>query len=308
LNAESWLDLEKLAALIYAELEPSCEVTHNVRLPGSESETPRQIDVLIRDPASGSLVVVDCKDRKRKVTVVDAQAFAALLEDVEATGGVLLCNRGFSKAARTVAKKRGFSLCQLHDAASRKWRLDVQIPVVWSSLRIVDFGIGVQSWLEKGDSLEKHSAPRFQRAGREVDPLAIFVDDWNAGRVHSHTPGDYQATAQVDLVTADGDLRPDATVTFSYRLAGDSRLGYVTPAEARGILDAETDAFSTVSFDVGKTLETEPEGGWQAIFDPDELAIQLRGTVVTLADVAGLRAEWGGVREMRLIRPGRPDT
>src|SRR5437870_3461770 len=128
-SEETWLDLEKLAARIYAELEPGSSVRHDVALQGVLTGVPRQIDVLIENEELGTRVVVDCKDWAKRVSAPDAHAFAGLLEDVEATGGVLICNRGFSKATASLAKAKGFTLARLHDVGSRKWQLDVQIPI-----------------------------------------------------------------------------------------------------------------------------------------------------------------------------------
>jgi hypothetical protein len=89
---ETWLDVDKLAARIYGELEPNCRVQHNAFVMGSQSKTRRQIDVLIENDALSTRVVVDCKDRRRRVNVTDAGTFASLIEDVEATRGVLICN------------------------------------------------------------------------------------------------------------------------------------------------------------------------------------------------------------------------
>src|SRR5205807_2446485 len=162
----------------------------------------RQIDVLIENEELGTRVVVDCKDWAKRVSAPDAHAFAGLLEDVEATGGVLICNRGFSKATASLAKAKGFTLARLHDVGSRK------------------------------------GAP--------------------------------------------GHIAKNVAVSINYRVAASSKLGYVSPREARGIFDEETQSFSTVHFNVGETVKQEPEGGWQEIHEPRELAIRYAGTVVTM--------------------------
>ena len=76
-----------LAARIYRELETNCSVVHDAKLAGVLSENTRQIDVLIENENLGTRVIVDCKDRKRPVNIVNASAFAGLMEDVEASRG-----------------------------------------------------------------------------------------------------------------------------------------------------------------------------------------------------------------------------
>src|SRR5947209_3757393 len=104
---EYWIDLERVAALILGEVNPNCRVTHDARLPGLLTEIDRQIDVLIEDAQTNSRVVVDCKDWNRPVSAPEAGSFATLLEDVGASGGVMICNRGFSAAAANLARLKG---------------------------------------------------------------------------------------------------------------------------------------------------------------------------------------------------------
>lgn len=293
---ETWLDLEKLATGIYSELSPDCTVEHNVRVRGKESGGARQIDVLIRDPQARTLAVVDCKDWARKVGVEDAYSFAGLLADVEATSGVMICNRGFTKGARRVAHSRGFNLCQLHDVASRKWQLDVMVPIVWTTVQVSDLRVSFTARLEAGDQLERNTPPKFTENGQEVDPIAEFQDDWNAGKI-ARRPGSYRWDRKCHLVTVGGAHR-DAHVYVDCVVGGRSKLGYVTPVQSRGILEVETEAYFSASLDLAKTVEQQPEGGWSDIPNPDELAISIRGTVVVMNDIGGITATWLGLDAM----------
>ena len=289
-RVEDWLDLEKLAARIYAELEPGSTVQHDVKLPGALTEIPRQIDVLVENKALGTRVVVDCKDRSRRVSVPDAHAFAGLLEDVGATSGVLICNRGFSKATATLARVKGFQLAKLHDVESRKWRLDVRVPIVWTRMTLLDMAFGLRARLDKGDVIETETPPRLLKNGADVSITGFFEEAWNQGGLHPGGAGEGELTAQLDWELASGKLIRDVDVTIHYVVGAASKLGYVTPQEARGIFDQETQAFTTVHFDVGKTVDQEPEGGWQDVVNPAELAISLAGTVVTMDETAGVEA------------------
>jgi hypothetical protein len=71
-------------------------------LPGRFSKVSRQIDILVRGSFAGlpeMLVVVDCKCWSRRVTVADVEQLIGMVEDVEASMGVLITNVGASKAA-----------------------------------------------------------------------------------------------------------------------------------------------------------------------------------------------------------------
>jgi hypothetical protein len=291
---ETWLDLEKLAARIYAELEPEATVTHDASLRGVLSESERQVDVLIENPSTSARVVVDCKDWKHRADVNDVGRFASLLEDVEATAGVLICNRGFSRAGRSLAGKKGISLCQLHDVDSRKWTLDVLIPVVWTQTQVTDLRVGFRVRLEVGDSIPTHGQPDFRLNGRPVDPLGSFVDLWNRGAFvapYKGRTGIWRGETAVELVTLEGRVRY-ALFTVEALVAHRSRLGYLPPRESRGIVDFETGAYQTVRLNATTTLLQQPEGGWNEIGDPSELAVQPRATVLTLQESAGLTVRW----------------
>jgi len=129
LRLMDWLDLETLGHTIYTELEPEADVRHDDHIMGRRSGTTRQIDVSIRTRVAGHdvLVVVDGKDRGRRATAQDVDAFASFVDDVGAEKGILLCAAGYSKAALVSARARGLDLCRVHDASSRKWSLDVKL-------------------------------------------------------------------------------------------------------------------------------------------------------------------------------------
>lgn len=66
-----WLQLETLIADIQQQLAPGAKVTHNATLPGYDSETNRQIDVLVEQSIGqfSMSIVIDCKDYKKPVDV-----------------------------------------------------------------------------------------------------------------------------------------------------------------------------------------------------------------------------------------------
>jgi Restriction endonuclease len=75
------IDLEKLVAKIQKELAPLANVEHNVKLPGIDSQTTRQIDVLVSQKIGQySLnIIIDCKDYSRPVDVKGVEEFSGLL-------------------------------------------------------------------------------------------------------------------------------------------------------------------------------------------------------------------------------------
>lgn len=83
------------------------EVLRDVRLLGKDSGVKRQIDVLIRQKKNGEglTTLVECKHYASKVNVKVVDAFIGCLEDVGADNGVIVSEKGFTKAAIRRAHK-----------------------------------------------------------------------------------------------------------------------------------------------------------------------------------------------------------
>src|SRR5271170_8269854 len=105
--AETFKELELLATKIQKQLAPGADVLHNVHLDGRDSGVKRQIDVLVREKIGQYeiKIVIDCKDYNKPADVNDVGAFNTLLHDVGAQKGVLVCPKGFTAAAKTMAER-----------------------------------------------------------------------------------------------------------------------------------------------------------------------------------------------------------
>lgn len=100
---KSWEHYERLVARLIAQQAPSeYTVTANARVMGKVSGRKRQLDVLIdlrHDTDNSRRLIVDAKQRTRKIDVVQVEAFKGLMEDVGATHGYLVSPAGHTKAA-----------------------------------------------------------------------------------------------------------------------------------------------------------------------------------------------------------------
>lgn len=100
-RSERWQAYEQLAHKIVAELMPYAEVELDDHIVGGQSETRRQIDVTARwtDGAEHHLLIVQARDRSRPGDVNTIGEFKSVIEDVGASRGILMCSKGFGKAA-----------------------------------------------------------------------------------------------------------------------------------------------------------------------------------------------------------------
>jgi hypothetical protein len=105
----SWEIYERMIArLIADQFTTDLCVTPNAHVVGKISGRSRQIDVLIdarHDTDNTRRIIVDAKNRKRKIDVRDVEAFRGLMEDVSATHGYLISPAGHTKAAEKRAQQ-----------------------------------------------------------------------------------------------------------------------------------------------------------------------------------------------------------
>jgi hypothetical protein len=76
-------------------------VSKNVKKRGRYSKRQRQIDILIEQEISENIIstVIDCKFYTRKVDVKKVESFIGMLDDVNATRGILITEAGYTKSA-----------------------------------------------------------------------------------------------------------------------------------------------------------------------------------------------------------------
>lgn len=103
-----WRAYERVAAALEAqEIGMDVTISPNVYVMGRHSQTPRQIDALIEARWPGGIsrrIVVDAKQRRRKLDVNDVGSFLSLLDDCGAERGVLYSPAGWTPGAERLAR------------------------------------------------------------------------------------------------------------------------------------------------------------------------------------------------------------
>lgn len=102
----TWKDYEHYIYRFFSDLYPEASITLNAQKIGVMSGTKRQIDILIEGHLAGySLNIVrKCKYFNKKVDVKIVESFISFLHDVKANKGVLITNKGVTKAAQARAE------------------------------------------------------------------------------------------------------------------------------------------------------------------------------------------------------------
>ena len=284
-----WLDFEKLIEAIFSQLQPHAVVKHNDHIVG-KSGVRRQIDVSIRARVAGQelLTIVSAKDWATRVDIGDLDGFAGMVEDVGANGGVMICRKGFTRGAKLAAKRRGFDLCQAHDAMSRRWRLDaLTIPIVWRTLRPdarfeLVFDNGHRDVVMPASPLDWLIRWRECPAGMK-EGLRI-AERWNAG---AFVPPDSGTSVHDDrrmgmqIQDAKGNWHEVDTLTMRLAREVKTYLGHVDPADCQGL--KYEDGRFVASHLPESSLPRDRDPNWPEV-NLNELAIRngklLRGTVV----------------------------
>lgn len=96
-----WKQYEKEIFEEFKIAYPDAKILYNQHTLGKYSKSDRQIDVLIDFESSNEKIrlIIDGKYLNKKVDVKYVESFISMAEDVEADQGILVTNKGFSKAA-----------------------------------------------------------------------------------------------------------------------------------------------------------------------------------------------------------------
>lgn len=112
-----WKWYEKRITAIFKKIEGS-KVEHNVKEVGQDSNKPRQIDIRILVPLHVDLgegfsftitvkIIVDCKKRKRSISIMEVDNVAGIKDDVRAHLAIIVTPKGVSNGAVERAKAVG---------------------------------------------------------------------------------------------------------------------------------------------------------------------------------------------------------
>jgi hypothetical protein len=117
----------------FSQLFADSTVTKNDHIRGHLSGLDREIDVSVRLIADDAhlLYIAQCKDWKIPTDIKVLGEFSAVIQDVKAAKGFLLCTSGFAKSNHQYALTLGIELVTIEDIASDKWHTTVQIPFVY---------------------------------------------------------------------------------------------------------------------------------------------------------------------------------
>jgi len=178
-----WQKFEELAAEIQRDLASDAVVKHNDKIRGKITKNIRQIDITIRKKIGQfeMLIVIDCKDYKRKVDVKAVGEVMELAEDVGANKTAIIAPNGFTKSAVARAQAAGVDLLTLVDTRDHDWRKFAAIPVVFDLLLLKSYSfeftmVGVRGALPYPE--DERELPIYDAKGVLKCQLGEMVDNF----------------------------------------------------------------------------------------------------------------------------------
>lgn len=247
---------------------------HNVYLPGRISKVDRQIDVLVRQKIGQYeiLIVLDAKDHARPVDVTGVEAFIGLVKDVGANNGALICPRGFSAAAKEMARAHGIDLYSPVDTEPHKWQMRVTVPMV-CDFRSAAIGFGVSCSAPKPFRMpmDFFNSLMAYEVGSEKPlgiPMPFALDKWNRGGF-TDEPGkhDYIPLFEQKIVLMDngyGEFIP-LDLTVSIWVEQQFFFGDLPIKQLSGFKDELSGAVITNAFTTGIFDPNDVYDNWQRI-------------------------------------------
>jgi hypothetical protein len=276
-----WKKLEVLIAEIQKQLAPGATVSHNVMLEGHESETKRQIDVLVQQSIGphSMTIVIDCKDYKTPVDVKGVEEFIGLVDDVKADKGAMVCPAGFTSSAKKKAKKNRIDLFSPADTDPHKWQVKLMMPTL-CDFRSARFGFAIscnyggpltipEKFYEM-QVFDAHHAPlgtcleyatRFWEEGDYPDEIGVFEAKLFDGRPTLIDNG-HGGMAPVDLTTR---------VQVKQQLY----IGQLPIKSLKGLRDEHTGAIVTNAFKLAMVDPVEIQNEWEKVEDETALPYQV---------------------------------
>lgn len=103
---------ERLAALIYKVMDANADVVHHVILRATGKESDHEIDVAVTTGGTRRTLLIECRDRSRKVIKGEVRDFYGKLHQLNPDVGILLSPQGFTRGAVAFAKDEGIVLAE----------------------------------------------------------------------------------------------------------------------------------------------------------------------------------------------------
>jgi len=112
IESQDWRKYERKIHEELSKVYENCEFEFDDRIFGKYSKINRQIDISIRGEIGGNKIlgIIDCKYFSSNIDIKIVESFLGMIEDVKANFGLIITNKGYSKAAKKRADMKNLKL------------------------------------------------------------------------------------------------------------------------------------------------------------------------------------------------------
>ena len=185
---KEWRYYEKEVLAECKRIFRNCYIDYDIAIKGMYSKRKRQIDVYVKDN-NGSIYIFDAKKYNKKIDVKIVESFISMVKDVGADYGVLVSEKGFTKAAQNRAhygeKNIEVDILSLNDLKLFQSRLAIPYAGNNGVIAVAPFG-----WIIDGTRRDNMVATLYQR-GLSFEDAArskewAYVNFWEkTGEINS---------------------------------------------------------------------------------------------------------------------------
>lgn len=272
-----WQKLELLVADIQRQLAPGAKVTHNARVPGLDSETMRQVDVLVEQSVGqySIRIALDCKDYSTPVDVKGVEEFHGLVVDIGAHKGALVCPAGFTKAAKKRAKRLAIDLYSPADTDPHKWQVSLALPTI-CDFRSTRIGFGISSSAPMPLRLPErfYELPAFDSEHKQLGKIIdLATNHWDHGDYPTE-PGTHEKVPLIPGIATQidngyGSLIP-VDLTVSLFISRQRYVGHLPIDKLHGLRDEQTGSVISNAFEFRLLDPVQIQNQWIKLRDDEQ--------------------------------------
>lgn len=169
------------------------KVSKNAEILGTRSGNKREIDVLIKGqvgmfPVS---VIVEAKNYNKPVGIEKVESLKSKLDDVGGDLGVIVCPKGFTKAARNLATSNGIKLFEVVDPKLGNNKLFIPLRCIMPNMTGYSFKV-VHRTIGEFSISQDISRWRFHIGNDLLNSQQLVTHAWNTGMIPQEA-GDHTA-------------------------------------------------------------------------------------------------------------------
>lgn len=164
---------EKLMTAIQMAFHPDDKVEHNIKVRQS-SGVNRQVDVSV----AGRKIIVECKDKSRKVMLTEMDAFIYLCQSTDSEG-IFVSRKGFAPNVIKNAQEAGIKTYTLTEIEGERFRDSFYIPPITMIVlhhRYLSFWFSVDAGHTASTPLDLFI---YDHTGKQMDPEELVKPNYN---------------------------------------------------------------------------------------------------------------------------------